>query len=50
MFSVGLPQVDAALLGRVAGQWQSFWLLPAGMAAAVAVLFALTFHDRSADG
>ena len=28
-------------------QWKSFWLLPAGFAAAVLVLFALLFHERS---
>ena len=28
-------------------QWQSFWLLPAGFAAAVLLLFALLFHERS---
>ena len=50
MFSVGLPPVDAALLARVSGQWQHYWLAPAGMAAAVAVLFVLTFWDTSADG
>jgi nucleoside transporter len=50
MFSVGLPQVDATLLGTVSGQWQTFWLLPAGMAAGIAVLFFLAFGDKSADG
>ena len=50
MFSVGLPKVDATLLGIVADQWRIFWLLPAGMAAAVGVLFFLAFWDKSADG
>ena len=50
MFSVGLPKVESSLLGIVSGQWQNFWLLPAGMAAAVAVLFCITFWDKSADG
>ena len=50
MFSVGLPKVDAGLLDRVAGQWRVFWLLPAGMAAGIAVLFFLAFWDKSADG
>lgn len=27
-------------------QWKKFWLVPAGMAAAIFVLFALTFYDR----
>ena len=29
--------------------WFHFWLVPAAAAAAVAVLFALSFHDREAD-
>ena len=49
MFSVGLPQVDVSLLGVVASQWKIFWLLPAGMAAGVAVVFWLAFWDKSAD-
>jgi nucleoside transporter len=28
------------------GQWQDFWYLPAAFAAAIAVFFALMFHDR----
>jgi nucleoside transporter len=28
-------------------QWRSFWLLPAGFAAAVLVLFAILFHERT---
>jgi hypothetical protein len=27
-------------------QWREFWLLPAGMAAAVLILFLAAFHDR----
>lgn len=50
MFSVGLPQVDAKLLETTASQWKSFWILPAGMAAAIAVIFFITFWDKSADG
>jgi nucleoside transporter len=37
--------------GPHALDWHTFWLLPAGGAAAVMVLFALTFYDRvDADG
>jgi len=50
MFSVGLPQVDAKLLETTASQWKSFWLLPAGMAAVIAVIFFISFWDKSADG
>ena len=49
MFSVGLPQVDPGLLKTASTQWQSFWLLPAGMAAGIAVLFFVSFWDRSGD-
>jgi hypothetical protein len=49
MFSVGLPKVDGGLLATAAVQWKDYWLMPAGIAAAVAVLFALTFWDRAAD-
>jgi hypothetical protein len=30
-------------------QWKSFWMLPAGFAAAVLIFFALAFHDREAE-
>lgn len=50
MFSVGLPKVDATLLATASGQWKTFWLLPAGMAAAIGVLFFIAFWDKSADG
>ena len=50
MFSVGLPKVDATLLSTASYQWKTFWLLPAGMAAAIAVLFFIAFWDKSADG
>jgi len=49
MFSVGLPKVDAGLLADVSAQWKTFWLIPSGMAAAVACLFFVAFWDRSAD-
>jgi len=49
MFSVGLPKVDPKLLETAAAQWKSFWLLPAGMAAVIAIIFFVTFWDKSAD-
>jgi len=49
MFSVGLPKVDGGLLFLVAAQWKTFWLIPSGMAAAVACLFFVGFWDRGAD-
>jgi nucleoside transporter len=50
MFSVGLPPVDSKLLETTANQWKAFWLLPAGMAAVIAVIFFAAFWDKSADG
>lgn len=50
MFSVGLPKLEASLLAIVSGQWKIFWLFPAAMAAAIALLFFIAFWDKSADG
>ena len=49
MFSVGLPKVDATILATAAAQWKTFWLMPSGMAAAIACLFFVAFWDRAAD-
>jgi len=47
MFSVSPPEgVDPALLNETFAQWKSYWLLPAGMAAVVLVIFALLFHEK----
>ncbi len=47
MFSVARPEsLDADLLRETMLQWREFWLLPAGMAAAVLVIFLVAFHDR----
>ena len=47
MFSVKLPEViDPTLLANTMAQWKAFWVLPAIMAGAIAVLFAVAFHDR----
>ncbi len=46
LFQVGLPEVDAALLAKAMGEWKVFWMLPAGMAAAIAVIFFLAFWDK----
>ncbi|MEI7926915.1 MAG: MFS transporter [Verrucomicrobiales bacterium] len=50
MFSVGLPKVNPNLLQTASTQWKTFWLLPAGMAAVVALIFFILFWDKSADG
>ncbi|MCI0491534.1 MAG: MFS transporter [Planctomycetes bacterium] len=47
VFSVHLPEgVNPTLLTETMQQWKEFWLLPAGMAAAVLVAFAVLFHDK----
>ena len=48
MFSRALPEgIDATLLSDTMAQWKEFWMLPAGMAAAILVLFAVAFWDRT---
>lgn len=48
MFSVARPEgLDADLLRETMLQWREFWLLPAGMAAVVLVIFLVAFHDRN---
>jgi nucleoside transporter len=49
MFSVGLPDVNPNVLQAASSQWKTFWLLPAGMAGAIAVIFFLFFWDKTAD-
>ena len=47
MFSRSLPEgLDATLLADTMAQWKEFWTLPAYMAAAIMVVFFLTFWDR----
>jgi nucleoside transporter len=51
MFAVRIPDgVDPGLVSTAAGLWKSYWILPAGMAALIAVIFAIAFRDHSADG
>ena len=48
MFSIDMPEsVDSDLIAKAMGEWQSYWLLPAGMAAVIAVLFFVAFRDTS---
>jgi nucleoside transporter len=50
MFAVKIPEgVSPELVSTAAGLWKSYWLLPAGMAAVIAVIFAIAFRDQSAD-
>jgi MFS family permease len=41
--------VDPELVSNAMNAWKEFWLLPAGMAAGVLILFLLAFHDKEAD-
>jgi len=48
MFSVDLPDaIDAELLGKTMEQWKEFWIVPAILAAAITVLFAAAFWDKT---
>lgn len=50
MFSVSMPEgVDKNLLSSTMTQWKSYWLLPAGMAGAIATLFFVAFRDRKSE-
>ncbi len=50
MFAVNIPDgIDPALVATAANLWKSYWLLPAGMAGVIAVLFLIFFRDHAAD-
>jgi nucleoside transporter len=50
MFAVNMPEgVDAGLVTKTAELWKAYWLLPAGMAGAIAVLFFLAFRDKKTE-
>ncbi len=47
MFSVNLPKdINPTLLAATMEQWNVFWLLPAGMAAIILIVFAVLFHEK----
>ncbi len=47
MFGKGYPQgVNPELVTRAMTDWKNYWLFPAGMAAAIAVVFLLFFRDN----
>jgi hypothetical protein len=46
MFSVEALTVDPQLLAETMAQWRSFWFVPAGMAAAIALIFFVAFWDK----
>ncbi len=48
LFSVDLPAaVDSALLSTATEQWKAFWIFPAILAAGIAVIFFVTFWDKT---
>lgn len=50
MFGKGLPDgIDPTILATAMTDWKHYWLFPAGMAATIAIIFAIAFHDKSAD-
>ena len=50
MFSVSMPDgVDKSVLTNAMSQWKAYWLLPAGMAGAIAVLFLVAFREKKSD-
>lgn len=47
MFSRSLPsELDPGILATTMGEWKNFWLLPAIMAAAILIVFAVGFWDK----
>jgi hypothetical protein len=50
MFTVSLPSgLDPTLLAETMNQWKALWLVPAGMAALILIVFAILFHDKTAE-
>jgi hypothetical protein len=43
------PIVEAYKTGKDSHDWQTIWLIPAGIAAVVLVLFMLFFRDRNTE-
>lgn len=50
MFAVNMPDgVAADVIAAAAGVWKDYWMLPAIMAAVIAVVFFLLFWDKTKD-
>jgi len=50
MFAVGVPAgIERGVLATASGLWQAHWLLPAGMAAAVGVVFLVGFRAKKGE-
>lgn len=51
MFAVSMPnEVDPELLDRTSALWKNYWMFPAFMSIAVAVIFFLAFWEKKEDG
>ncbi|MCB1230198.1 MAG: MFS transporter [Verrucomicrobiae bacterium] len=51
MFSVNMPDsVDPALVSEAMSQWKAYWMFPAFMAAVIAVIFFVSFWDKTRVG
>jgi hypothetical protein len=47
MFGKGYPEgVNPELITKAMTDWKHYWLFPAGMAAVIALIFLLFFHDN----
>lgn len=47
MFSARMPEgVSSDLIAQTMPQWKEYWMLPAGMAAAIFVVFLVMFHEK----
>lgn len=47
MFGKGYPEgIDASLVERTMTEWANYWMFPAGMAAAILLIFTLAFWDK----
>lgn len=49
MFSAETVTAPGTLLSETMAQWKEFWLFPCLMAAAITILFAVAFWDKSAN-
>lgn len=47
MFSTtDVAAIDSELLSTTMSQWKEFWIVPAGMAAVIFVIFLVAFHEK----
>ena len=47
MFGKGYPEgIDPTLVDRTMAEWANYWMFPAGMAAAILLIFTIAFWDK----